>query len=168
MERPLKLWELKSQLTAFLQSRCFASRGQHDDDQISRHSEFLFDLASCKVPSHRHSVRQTGAVVGFTVQRDVQQILGLGAGRRRVLQTAEEGGATGKRVSGANVRPQISAATRFKPFHRPLQLFRPSGITTGYKTFLHIHDPAWRKRDQKRVAAQKQVAPPLPSRNITA
>lgn len=38
-----------------------------------------------------------------------------------------------------------------------LQLFRPSGITTGYKTFHHIHDPAWRKRDQKRVAAQKQV-----------
>ncbi|XP_035509435.1 beta-1,4-galactosyltransferase 7 [Morone saxatilis] len=37
-----------------------------------------------------------------------------------------------------------------------LQLFRPSGITTGYKTFLHIHDPGWRKRDQKRVAAQKQ------------
>ncbi|KAG7214304.1 hypothetical protein INR49_023171 [Caranx melampygus] len=37
-----------------------------------------------------------------------------------------------------------------------LQLFRPSGITTGYKTFHHIHDPAWRKRDQKRVAAQKQ------------
>ncbi|XP_045886475.1 beta-1,4-galactosyltransferase 7 isoform X3 [Micropterus dolomieu] len=37
-----------------------------------------------------------------------------------------------------------------------LQLFRPSGITTGYKTFLHIHDPAWRKRDQKRVASQKQ------------
>ncbi|XP_051933816.1 beta-1,4-galactosyltransferase 7 isoform X2 [Hippocampus zosterae] len=37
-----------------------------------------------------------------------------------------------------------------------LQLFRPSGITTGYKTFLHVHDPAWRKRDQKRVAAQKQ------------
>ncbi|XP_044220173.1 beta-1,4-galactosyltransferase 7 isoform X1 [Thunnus albacares] len=37
-----------------------------------------------------------------------------------------------------------------------LQLFRPSGITTGYKTFMHIHDPAWRKRDQKRVAAQKQ------------
>ncbi|CAG04540.1 unnamed protein product, partial [Tetraodon nigroviridis] len=39
----------------------------------------------------------------------------------------------------------------------PPQLFRPSGITTGYKTFLHIHDPAWRKRDQKRVAAQKQL-----------
>ncbi|XP_026185371.1 beta-1,4-galactosyltransferase 7 isoform X2 [Mastacembelus armatus] len=39
-----------------------------------------------------------------------------------------------------------------------LQLFRPSGITTGYKTFLHIHDPAWRKRDQKRVATQKQDA----------
>ncbi|XP_062332649.1 beta-1,4-galactosyltransferase 7 isoform X1 [Osmerus eperlanus] len=37
-----------------------------------------------------------------------------------------------------------------------LQLFRPSGITTGYKTFQHIHDPAWRKRDQKRVASQKQ------------
>ncbi|XP_070294631.1 beta-1,4-galactosyltransferase 7 [Salvelinus sp. IW2-2015] len=37
-----------------------------------------------------------------------------------------------------------------------LQLFRPSGIKTGYKTFRHIHDPAWRKRDQKRVAAQKQ------------
>ncbi|KAG7464994.1 hypothetical protein MATL_G00171490 [Megalops atlanticus] len=37
-----------------------------------------------------------------------------------------------------------------------LQLFRPSGITTGYKTFRHIHDPAWRKRDQKRIAAQKQ------------
>uniref|UniRef100_A0A673T4F6 Beta-1,4-galactosyltransferase n=1 Tax=Suricata suricatta TaxID=37032 RepID=A0A673T4F6_SURSU len=38
-----------------------------------------------------------------------------------------------------------------------LQLFRPSGITTGYKTFRHLHDPAWRKRDQKRIAAQKQV-----------
>lgn len=37
------------------------------------------------------------------------------------------------------------------------QLFRPKGITTGYKTFRHIHDPAWRKRDQKRIAAQKQV-----------
>ncbi|MBN3296249.1 B4GT7 galactosyltransferase, partial [Amia calva] len=37
-----------------------------------------------------------------------------------------------------------------------LQLFRPTGITTGYETFRHIHDPAWRKRDQKRVAAQKQ------------
>ncbi|XP_011811364.1 PREDICTED: beta-1,4-galactosyltransferase 7, partial [Colobus angolensis palliatus] len=37
-----------------------------------------------------------------------------------------------------------------------LQLFRPSGITTGYKTFHHLHDPAWRKRDQKRIAAQKQ------------
>ncbi|XP_053091280.1 beta-1,4-galactosyltransferase 7 isoform X1 [Pangasianodon hypophthalmus] len=37
-----------------------------------------------------------------------------------------------------------------------LQLFRPKGITTGYKTFRHIHDPAWRKRDQKRIAAQKQ------------
>ncbi|KAJ8254974.1 hypothetical protein GJAV_G00199490 [Gymnothorax javanicus] len=37
-----------------------------------------------------------------------------------------------------------------------LELFRPVGITTGYKTFRHIHDPAWRKRDQKRIAAQKQ------------
>lgn len=37
-----------------------------------------------------------------------------------------------------------------------LQLFRPKGIKTGYKTFRHIHDPAWRKRDQKRIAAQKQ------------
>ncbi|XP_075869780.1 beta-1,4-galactosyltransferase 7 [Nelusetta ayraudi] len=37
-----------------------------------------------------------------------------------------------------------------------LQLFRPTGVTTGYKTFLHVHDPSWRKRDQKRVAAQKQ------------
>ncbi|XP_030622171.1 beta-1,4-galactosyltransferase 7 isoform X2 [Chanos chanos] len=37
-----------------------------------------------------------------------------------------------------------------------LQLFRPQGIETGYKTFRHIHDPAWRKRDQKRIAAQKQ------------
>uniref|UniRef100_A0A8C5KWS5 Beta-1,4-galactosyltransferase 7 n=2 Tax=Jaculus jaculus TaxID=51337 RepID=A0A8C5KWS5_JACJA len=37
-----------------------------------------------------------------------------------------------------------------------LQLFRPSGITTGYQTFRHLHDPAWRKRDQKRIAAQKQ------------
>lgn len=37
------------------------------------------------------------------------------------------------------------------------QLFRPKGITTGYKTFRHIHDPAWRKRDQKRIATQKQV-----------
>ncbi|KAK1335889.1 hypothetical protein QTO34_003688 [Cnephaeus nilssonii] len=32
----------------------------------------------------------------------------------------------------------------------------PSGITTGYKTCRHLHDPAWRKRDQKRIAAQKQ------------
>ena len=39
----------------------------------------------------------------------------------------------------------------------PGQLFRPSGITTAYKTFRHIHDPAWRKRDQKRIASQKQV-----------
>ena len=39
----------------------------------------------------------------------------------------------------------------------PGQLFRPSGVTTGYKTFRHIHDPAWRKRDQKRIASQKQV-----------
>lgn len=37
-----------------------------------------------------------------------------------------------------------------------LQLYRPKGISTGYKTFRHIHDPAWRKRDQKRIAAQKQ------------
>lgn len=37
-----------------------------------------------------------------------------------------------------------------------LKLFRPTGITTGTKTFRHIHDPAWRKRDQKRIAAQKQ------------
>ncbi|XP_077388944.1 beta-1,4-galactosyltransferase 7 [Festucalex cinctus] len=37
-----------------------------------------------------------------------------------------------------------------------LQLSRPVGVTTGYQTFLHVHDPAWRKRDQKRVAAQKQ------------
>ncbi|XP_028816701.1 beta-1,4-galactosyltransferase 7 isoform X2 [Denticeps clupeoides] len=37
-----------------------------------------------------------------------------------------------------------------------LKLFRPSGIKTGYETFRHIHDPAWRKRDQKRIAAQKQ------------
>nr|DBA30935.1 TPA: hypothetical protein GDO54_006857 [Pyxicephalus adspersus] len=35
-------------------------------------------------------------------------------------------------------------------------LHRPSGITTGYQTFRHIHDPAWRKRDQKRIASQKQ------------
>ncbi|XP_055971450.1 beta-1,4-galactosyltransferase 7 [Sorex fumeus] len=37
-----------------------------------------------------------------------------------------------------------------------LKLFRPTGITTGYQTFRHLHDPAWRKRDQKRTAAQKQ------------
>ncbi|XP_043925373.1 beta-1,4-galactosyltransferase 7 isoform X2 [Protopterus annectens] len=37
-----------------------------------------------------------------------------------------------------------------------LQLYRPTGIKTGYDTFRHIHDPAWRKRDQKRVASQKQ------------
>ncbi|KAM7161477.1 beta-1,4-galactosyltransferase 7 isoform 2-T2 [Macrochelys suwanniensis] len=37
-----------------------------------------------------------------------------------------------------------------------LQLFRPAGIKTGYKTFQHLHDPAWRKRDQKRIATQKQ------------
>lgn len=39
------------------------------------------------------------------------------------------------------------------------QVRRPSGITTGYETFQHLHDPAWRKRDQKRIAAQKQVRP---------
>uniref|UniRef100_UPI00398F3BF8 beta-1,4-galactosyltransferase 7 isoform X1 n=1 Tax=Pristiophorus japonicus TaxID=55135 RepID=UPI00398F3BF8 len=37
-----------------------------------------------------------------------------------------------------------------------LQLYRPTGIITGYKTFRHIHDPAWRRRDQKRVSGQKQ------------
>ncbi|MEE6479887.1 hypothetical protein FKM82_012405 [Ascaphus truei] len=37
-----------------------------------------------------------------------------------------------------------------------LKLLRPTGIGTGYKTFRHLHDPAWRKRDQKRIAAQKQ------------
>ncbi|XP_030360768.1 beta-1,4-galactosyltransferase 7 [Strigops habroptila] len=37
-----------------------------------------------------------------------------------------------------------------------LQVRRPSGITTGYETFQHLHDAAWRKRDQKRIAAQKQ------------
>ncbi|XP_027323997.3 beta-1,4-galactosyltransferase 7 [Anas platyrhynchos] len=37
-----------------------------------------------------------------------------------------------------------------------LQVRRPTGITTGYETFQHLHDPAWRKRDQKRIAAQKQ------------
>lgn len=37
-----------------------------------------------------------------------------------------------------------------------LQLFRPLGIKTGYKTFQHLHDPAWRRRDQKRIASQKQ------------
>ncbi|XP_062977073.1 beta-1,4-galactosyltransferase 7 isoform X2 [Elgaria multicarinata webbii] len=35
-------------------------------------------------------------------------------------------------------------------------LFRPLGIKSGYKTFQHLHDPAWRKRDQKRIASQKQ------------
>lgn len=62
-----------------------------------------------------------------------------------------------------------SHCERLTGFFFLLQLFRPSGITTGFKTFLHVHDPAWRKRDQKRVAAQKQVgglaapAPPLAS-----
>ncbi|XP_053575801.1 beta-1,4-galactosyltransferase 7 isoform X1 [Bombina bombina] len=37
-----------------------------------------------------------------------------------------------------------------------LKLLRPTGINTGYQTFRHIHDPAWRKRDQKRIASQKQ------------
>ncbi|KAB1253924.1 Beta-1; 4-galactosyltransferase 7 [Camelus dromedarius] len=37
-----------------------------------------------------------------------------------------------------------------------LQLFCPLGITTQYKTFRHLHDPPWRKRDQKPIAAQKQ------------
>lgn len=47
------------------------------------------------------------------------------------------------------------------------QLFRPKGITTGYKTFRHIHDPAWRKRDQKRIAAQKQVQWPDTGKDTT-
>ncbi|XP_077588950.1 beta-1,4-galactosyltransferase 7 [Stigmatopora nigra] len=38
-----------------------------------------------------------------------------------------------------------------------LQLFRPSGITTGRKTFLHLHDSGWRKRDTKRLAEQKEA-----------
>ncbi|XP_059846091.1 beta-1,4-galactosyltransferase 7 isoform X1 [Hypanus sabinus] len=37
-----------------------------------------------------------------------------------------------------------------------LQLYRPTGIRTGYNTFKHFHDPAWRRRDQKRVSGQKQ------------
>ncbi|XP_069755374.1 beta-1,4-galactosyltransferase 7 isoform X2 [Narcine bancroftii] len=37
-----------------------------------------------------------------------------------------------------------------------LQLHRPTGIQTGYNTFKHFHDPAWRRRDQKRVSGQKQ------------
>lgn len=44
---PLKLGELKSQPTAFLLSHCFASRGQHGDDD-QRHSEFVFDLPPVK------------------------------------------------------------------------------------------------------------------------
>ncbi|XP_077466313.1 beta-1,4-galactosyltransferase 7 [Stigmatopora argus] len=38
-----------------------------------------------------------------------------------------------------------------------LQLFRPSGITTGMKTFLHLHDPGWRKRDTKRLPEHKKA-----------
>lgn len=72
----------------------------------------------------------------------------------------------------------VEAGTGAGPFHVPCrgsrhgqacsgfteallcsQVRRPTGITTGYETFQHLHDPAWRKRDQKRIAAQKQVRP---------
>ena len=38
-----------------------------------------------------------------------------------------------------------------------LQIFQPKGITTGYKTFLHIHDKDARPRDQKRYHNQYEV-----------
>uniref|UniRef100_UPI00358EEAAE beta-1,4-galactosyltransferase 7 n=1 Tax=Myxine glutinosa TaxID=7769 RepID=UPI00358EEAAE len=37
-----------------------------------------------------------------------------------------------------------------------LKVFRPDGITTGYETFHHIHDPS-RRRDQKRIGEQRRV-----------
>uniref|UniRef100_A0A8C4WXU1 Beta-1,4-galactosyltransferase n=3 Tax=Eptatretus burgeri TaxID=7764 RepID=A0A8C4WXU1_EPTBU len=37
-----------------------------------------------------------------------------------------------------------------------LKVFRPDGITTGYETFHHIHDPS-RHRDQKRIGEQRRV-----------
>lgn len=38
-----------------------------------------------------------------------------------------------------------------------LPLLRPTGITTGYDTFKHIHDKVKRPRDYKRYGSQKQV-----------
>ncbi|XP_010217129.1 PREDICTED: beta-1,4-galactosyltransferase 7, partial [Tinamus guttatus] len=68
-------------------------------------------------------------------------------------------------------QPESGASSRTEPFGggegeragfsrrikgAGLQVRRPTGIKTGYETFEHLHDPAWRKRDQKRIAAQKQ------------
>ncbi|KAJ8026134.1 Beta-1,4-galactosyltransferase 7 [Holothuria leucospilota] len=36
-----------------------------------------------------------------------------------------------------------------------LKISRPVGITTGYQSFFHIHDPTRRKRDRKRYGNQK-------------
>ncbi|PIK55740.1 putative beta-1,4-galactosyltransferase 7 [Apostichopus japonicus] len=36
-----------------------------------------------------------------------------------------------------------------------LKISRPVGITTGYESFYHIHDPARRKRDRKRYGSQR-------------
>lgn len=122
------------------------------------------------------------------VQWHVQPLLGLGTGGRRVLSTyqrswspgkgslhppglklpfflslhlaptvATQAGVWGRQpcapAAGAGVSSSFMEALLFS------QVRRPSGITTGYETFQHLHDPAWRKRDQKRIAAQKQVRP---------
>lgn len=40
----------------------------------------------------------------------------------------------------------------------PCQVHYPQGITTGYKTFRHVHDKKKRPRDQKRYHNQWDVS----------
>lgn len=119
------------------------------------------------------------------VQWHVQPLLGLGTGGRRVLSTYQRSWSPGKgslhppglklpfflslhlwppRLACGESSPVLQQQVQeFSSSFMEALLFsqvrRPSGITTGYETFQHLHDPAWRKRDQKRIAAQKQVRP---------
>jgi len=42
-----------------------------------------------------------------------------------------------------------------------LQIFRPEGITTGNKTFRHMHDSVRRQRDGSRYGDQRTVSSKL-------
>ena len=58
------------------------------------------------------------------------------------------------------IKMPVSSAAHVLPMDNRvihLQIFQPKGITTGYKTFLHIHDKDARPRDQKRYYNQYEV-----------